>query len=412
MNFLTKWQAEQIFTEYNHPVYVYSEEKFEQSADNFLAFPSAFWLTVRYAMKANPNINILNIFKKKWIKIDCSSEYEAYRALNAGYTGADIQISSQETPNKLEDILNTWVFLVATSLKQIEAIWKIAAWTEIWIRINPGAGSWAFKAISTGGETSAFWIWHEYIPQIKELAKKYDLKITKIHFHIGSENTPESWTESADTGFEVISHFPDVHTFDMGGWFKEAIMAYETSADLQEIGKSVAESFKNFAEKTGRKIHLEIEPWKALVINSCSLIAQIDDIVNTGNNGYTFIRTNTWMTEMPRPSMYGIQQPITVINENKETKNYVVVGHCCESWDLLTPKLYNNETIEEVELAVASIWDTLVFDWVWAYSASMSMKNYNSFPEAGELMLLQNWDIKEIRKRQKSEDVWKNEILI
>ena len=412
MNFLTKSQAEQIFTEYKYPVYVYSEEKLEQSADNFLAFPSAFWMTVRYAMKANPNINILNIFKKKWIKIDCSSEYEAYRALNAGYTGADIQISSQETPSNLADILDVWVFLVATSLKQIEAIWKVASWTEIGVRINPGAGSWAFKAISTGWETSAFWIWHEYIPQIKKLAKKYDLKITKIHFHIGSENTPESWTESADTGFKVISHFPDVHTFDMWGWFKEAIMPYETSADLQKIGKSVAESFKNFAEKTGRKIHLEIEPWKALVINSCSLVAQIDDIVNTGENGYTFIRTNTWMTEMPRPSMYGIQQPIHIINESKDTKKYVVVGHCCESWDLLTSKLYHNEEIEERELPNASIWDIIVFDGIWAYSSAMSMKNYNSFPEAGECMLLENWEVKTIRLRQELEDIWKNEILI
>jgi len=115
---------------------------------------------------------------------------------------------------------------------------------------------------------------------------------------------------------------------------------------------------------------------------------------------------------MPRPSMYGIQQPITILNESKNEKNYVIVGHCCESWDLLTPKLYHNEIIEEVSLAEASIWDTIVFDWVWAYSSAMSMKNYNSFPEAGELMLLRNWEIKEIRKRQIPEDVWKNEILI
>ena len=108
-------------------------------------------------------------------------------------------------------------------------------------------------------------------------------------------------------------------------------MSYENSADLQEIGKSVAGSFEEFEKKTGRKIHLEIEPGKALVINSCSVVAKIDDIVDTGVGGHTFLRTNTGMTEMPRPSMYGIQQPIHVLNESTETKNYVVVGHCCES---------------------------------------------------------------------------------
>jgi len=34
-------------------------------------------------MKANSNINILKIFKNKGLKIDCSSEYEVLRALNA-----------------------------------------------------------------------------------------------------------------------------------------------------------------------------------------------------------------------------------------------------------------------------------------------------------------------------------------
>ena len=412
MNFLTSRQAQEISETHTPPVYVYSEGKLLEAADNFLAFPSAFWHTVRFAMKANPNINILNIFKNKGLKIDCSSEYEAYRAMNAWFEGKDIQISSQETPLNLEELLQMWVFFVATSLKQIETIWNISPWVRIWVRINPGAGSGAFKAISTWGETSAFWIWHEQISQVKKIAEKFDLKITKIHFHIGSENTPESWTESADTGFEVIHQFSDVDTFDMGWWFKQAIMPYETSADLQNIGESVAESFRKFAEETGRNIHLEIEPGKALVINSCSIVAKVDDIVHTWENGYTFIRTNTWMTEMPRPSMYGVQQPITIVNNSKNTKKYVVVGHCCESWDLLTPKLYENETIEEVGLSDANIWDVIVFDWVWAYSSAMSMKNYNSFPEAGECMLLQNGDIKTIRKRQILEDIWKNEILI
>jgi hypothetical protein len=31
------------------------------------------------------------------------------------------------------------------------------------------------------------------------------------------------------------------------------------------------------------------------------------------------------MTEMPRVSMYGVQQPITVLNDSKTNKDYVVV---------------------------------------------------------------------------------------
>jgi len=66
-----------------------------------LAFPNAFGCDTRYAMKANPNINILKIFNKKGILIDASSEYEVFRAINAGYKAEDISISAQELPQSL-----------------------------------------------------------------------------------------------------------------------------------------------------------------------------------------------------------------------------------------------------------------------------------------------------------------------
>jgi hypothetical protein len=31
------------------------------------------------------------------------------------------------------------------------------------------------------------------------------------------------------------------------------------------------------------------------------------------------------MTEMPRVTMYGVQQPITILNDSKEKEKYVVV---------------------------------------------------------------------------------------
>jgi len=412
LNFLSQQNVADIRENFKTPVYVYSQEKLEESADNFLEFPSAFWHSVRYAMKANANRNILKIFHQKWILLDCSSEFEAYRALNAWYEAKKLQISGQETPRNLEDLLNKGVYIVATSLKQIEEIWKIKPWIEIWVRLNPWMGSWAFKAISTWWETSAFGIWHEYISEIKLSAKKYNLSITKIHIHIGSENTPESWMNSANIWLDFVRQFDDVKILDLGWGFKKAIMPYETDANLQEIWKSVSSTFERFYEDTGRKIHLELEPWKYMVIHACSVIAQVDDIVDTGENGYKFIRTNTGMTEMPRVPMYGVQQPIIVVNNSTQFQEYVVVGHCCESWDILTTKLYNQEEIETIKLPKVSIWDSIVIEGTWAYNASMSMKNYNSFPEAGELLLTNSWEIVEIRKRQNLEDIWKNEVEV
>jgi len=428
-NFLDNAQVFKIEKNFWSPVYVYSENELEKSAKDFLAFPSAFWCNTRYAMKANSNINILKIFKNLGLKIDASSEYEVYRAMNAWFAPEDISISAQEFPTMAEDLIKKGVFINTTSLHQIEKIGKVVMkfWLDnynIWVRINPGTWDWAFKAISTWGTTSGFWIWHEKISEIKELSKKYNLKIIKIHIHIGSENTPESWVNSANIWLSFVETFEDVVSLDLGWGFKKAIMPYEKSADLQAIWEAVKEKFEEFYNKTWRKIALEVEPWKSLVINSASVIAKVVDIVDTWENWYKFIRTNSWMTEMPRVPMYWVQEPIYVVKNlpipvfsqkgerSNEKEDYVVIGHCCESGDLLTCKLYEQETIEPRNLDKVEIWDLLVIDWVWAYNSSMSMKNYNSFPEAGEVMIMKDWTIKEIRKREKLEEIWRNEIDI
>lgn len=80
-------------------------------------------------------------------------------------------------------------------------------------------------------------------------------------------------------------------------------MSYEPSTDLQVVGTPVKEAFKNFALETGRKIKLEIEPGTFLVANSGVLLTTIQDIVTTGANGHTFLKLNSGMTEVLRPSL-------------------------------------------------------------------------------------------------------------
>ena len=96
------------------------------------------------------------------------------------------------------------------------------------------------------------------------------------------------------------------------------------------------------------------------------------------------------MTEMPRVAMYGVQQPIVAINDSQDTQKYVIVGHCCESGDILTCKLYDAETIETIILPKLSIGDVLVVEGTGAYNSSMSMKNYNSYPEVAEVMVMRD----------------------
>lgn len=71
-----------------------------------------------------------------------------------------------------------------------------------------------------GGPSSSFGIWHEQKDLVKELAAKYDVKIVRIHTHIGSGSDPDVWQSVAGMSLDLVREFPDVTTLNLGGGYK------------------------------------------------------------------------------------------------------------------------------------------------------------------------------------------------
>merc|ERR1711972_137416 len=134
---------------------------------------------------------------------------------------------------------------------------------------------------------------------------------------------------------DLCSSFPDVSTLNLGGGYKVARMCGENATDLQVCGAAVKNSFIRFAEAEGRQLRLEIEPGTFLVANACSVVCSVEDCVSTkstnGNEhgGYNFIKTNSGMTEVLRPSLYGAQHPLVIVPATErpvgKTGSWVVV---------------------------------------------------------------------------------------
>ena len=302
--FLTPETAKKIAEKFGTPCYVYSEAALVEQAKNALAFPSAFGITVRYAMKASSNKNILRLFDSLGLHIDASSAFEVARAISAGIAPEKISLSSQQLPDNLREIISKGVKYNACSLRQLEEYGKLFPNTEVGVRINPGLGSGGTKRTNVGGPASSFGIWFEYIDDIKKTAAKYSLKIARIHTHIGSGSDPAVWQKVAKMSLDTVEKFPDVKTLNMGGGYKVARMADEKSTDLQKIGKPVAELVADFAARTGRKLAFEIEPGTFLAANCAAVLARIQDICDTGSCGYEFLKLYTGMTDILRPSIY------------------------------------------------------------------------------------------------------------
>ncbi len=415
MSFLSAEQIQRIRTDHGTPVYVYDEATLLEQARKALAFPNPSGLTVRYAMKALPTGGIVRLLNRAGLHIDASSGFEAERALAAGVPAEQIQITAQELPKDLKGLVDRGVLFNACSALQLEAYGRLFPGTEVSVRINPGLGSGHNNRTNVGGPSSSFGIWHEQLPQILEIAAEYQLKLTGMHTHIGSGGDPEVWKHCAMLSLEIAARMPDVTRLSLGGGFKVARLESESSADLQAIGEAMLPMLEAFEERQGRKLHLEIEPGTFLVANAGVILANVIDVVDTGEGGYHFAKIDSGMTELLRPNLYGAQHPIEIVPadaaEDRAQRETLVSGHCCESGDVLTPEPGNPEGLLPRLLPAARPGDTLVIGGAGAYCSGLQGKNYNSFPEAPEVLLTSTGELKLLRRRQSLDQITQNEVL-
>ena len=416
-NFINKDLAERIRREIGTPCYVYDEASLREAADQVLAFPNAYGLTARYAMKASPNANILRLFRAKGLEIDASSFYEAERAVMAGYDAHEISLSTQEFPDddRLAKLVEKGMSVNACSLHQLEQYGKRFPNTRVGLRFNPGLGSGGTNRTNVGGPASSFGIWHESKEDAKKLTEEYGLSVFRIHTHIGSGSDPDVWIRAVSLSLDMVRYFEVATHLNLGGGYKVGRIVGETTTDLQAIGEPMKQAFEDFASETGRRIHLEVEPGSYLVANCCVLLSSVQDLANTGEGGYNFIKLDSGMTENTRPSMYGSQHEIQLLipeDEKRTAKPYIVVGHCCESGDILTPAPSDPEALHPRSLPEARIGDLAAIGGVGAYCSSMATKNYNSFPECPEALVRLDGSIDLMRKRQSLQEVIANETEI
>ena len=372
--------------EHGTPLYVYSLDALQARADELLELTLPFGLVPRYAAKANMNPKIIKLFSGLGLSFDASSSFEAMELIELGIPAYSISLSSQQPTHNLDELLERGVQFTATSLHQLELFaGSHVRPDKVGLRINPGTGAGGNNRTTTGGVNSSFGLWHEYLGEALAAAQKNNIRITRLHIHYGSGADPGIWSGIIDTALKVAAKMPDVTSLNIGGGYKVKRVAGEQEASMVKIAEMFSQKLKDFAVKTGRKLRLEIEPGTWLVAHAGILLAEIVDIVDTGKDGRTFLRLNTGMNDLIRPTMYGSQHEIKVLNNKREQKKYIVAGHNCETGDVLTPAPGNPEELAERSLNAAEIGDIVAIYDTGAYGRYFSVKGYNSFPSAAEV---------------------------
>ena len=405
------------------PLYLYDQALIEEKCRTFLAMPHAFGLTVRYAMKANPNRALLRLIHGQGIGIDASSLNEALRAELAGIPAGEIMLTSQEVPRdlaELEGLLLRGMHFNVCSLRQLEIVGPLAKkhGLDLSVRIHPGEGTGESASRNTGDKYCCFGVHLHDLPRALELAKTWGLRFTQVHTHIGSGGDPEVWRRNVPRQLALVEqYFPDTQSVSFGGGMREARMPDETAEDLVSLGTYAKACMEDFQRRTGRALRMEVEPGTALVANAGFLVLTVLDKKDT--EGLHFLIADGGMDVNSRPALYGSRHPFymvkpdgTVLSSEYGTlpsdHEAILVGTCCESGDAQCLDAPGHVLARP--MGDAQIGDYAVVGGTGAYCAGMSLFNYNSHLQAPEVLLTPGGELRLIRRRQTLAQVMENEI--
>ena len=391
---------EKLCQEHGTPLYVYDGAKIIHQYNTLKSAFSDVPVKIKYAIKACTNLAILKLLKEAGAGIDVVSIQELHIGLKVGFTASEIMFTPNSSSyEEIREAVKLGATVNIDNLPYLEKFGKeFGNSYPCFLRINPHIEAGGNTKIMTGHKESKFGISIDMVDQLYALVKKYNVKVTGVHVHSGSDfKDADAFVKAAEVIFGVAKNFTDLTALDFGSGFKVAYKEGDHTTDIPALGKKMTAAFQNFCKAYGRELQLWFEPGKFLVSESGILLVNANLIKETP--AVTFVGVDSGLNHLIRPMMYNsYHHIINISNPTGAKKKYNVVGYICET-DTLGADMMLNEVREGDVLALLN---------AGAYGFSMS-SNYNSRPRPAEV-LIENGKARLVRRRETLDDILRTQL--
>jgi len=386
--------------EFGTPLYVYHAEKIKEQYQKLTHAFDGTNTVFFYACKALTNVNILRYIKSLGANVDCSSINEARLALHAGFPPQRILYTSNGISfAEIEEAQGLGVIINIDSLSNLEKFGKKFGHSyPVGIRLRPNIMAGGNLKISTGHDKSKFGIPVDQVEKILSLVSTYNLRISDLHIHTGSEIKDVSvFVKGIEVLFDIAPHFRELEFIDLGGGFKVPHKEGDFETDIQLLADKIKSAFSSHRKPGDRPLQVWFEPGKFLVSECGYFVTKVNVIKDTASA--SFVSVDSGFNHLIRPMFYDAYHHIeNISNPDGTEKTYSVVGNICETdtfaWDRTL-----NEVREE---------DLLVFYNAGAYGFEMS-SNFNSRFKPAEVMV-KDGKAQLIRRRDVFEDLLRSQV--
>ena len=400
---------ETIASEYGTPVYVYNEKILRDRMSKVAKVITKYPYTANYSVKANTNIHILKLALEEGLNCDAMSVGEITLLMKAGFPVERIFfVPNNVAPYELAFALKNGVMTSLDSLSQLELFGEVCNQMEIApenrkcaVRINPGVGAGHHEKVVTGGKKTKFGIAEYSIPQIFEIAEKYQITIAGINQHIGSLfMDPQPYLDAVTNLLRIAHQFKNLEFIDFGGGYGIPYHKLDDEKDfpMEDFKSRLEPILDEFVASYGKAPLFKSEPGRYCVAEGSVILGRVH--ATKENSGIQFAGSDIGMNVLVRPSMYDSHHDIEVIRDGEIVSRdnlieQTVTGNICESGDILAKNRLLPK-IQEGDLICAL--DTGAYGW------SMC-STYNSRPRPAEVMICANGKVKQIRRKETIEDL-------
>ena len=370
----------QIATEFNTPCYVYSKAALTEAFNSFEVGLTGTNHLVCFAVKANANIAILNVFAKLGAGFDIVSGGELARVLAAGGDPQKIVFSGVgKSADEMHAALLAGIFCFnvesSSELGRLNMVAKsMGKIAPVSLRVNPNVDAKTHPYISTGLKNNKFGVaFEDAIAVYEQAAKMPNIAVHGVDCHIGSQITELApFIEALDLILGLVDNLAEkgiaISHIDVGGGIG-ITYSDETPPEFATYAKAI------LAKIGHRNVKLLFEPGRALVGNAGVLLTKVEYLKHTASKNFAIV--DAAMNDLMRPALYDAYHEIVAVNPHAgETSVYEVVGPVCESGDFLGHDRALNLNEGDL-LAIMS---------AGAYGMSMA-SNYNTRGRAAEIMV-------------------------
>lgn len=424
-----------IAARFGTPCYVYSRAALTDSYNQFANALRKRDHLICYAVKANSNLAILNIFARLGAGFDIVSGGELQRVLAAGGDARRVVFSGvgksvAEIRMALEAGILCFNVESAAELGRLnEVAGSLGKIAPVSLRVNPDVDAKTHPYISTGLRQNKFGVaYGDALALYRRTQALPHLRITGVDCHIGSQLTEISpFIAATEKVLALVDALASegirLEHIDLGGGLG---IRYndETPPAIADYVAALLGTLNGRGEK------LILEPGRVLVGNAGVLLTRVEYLKHGAERNFAIV--DAAMNDLMRPALYDAYHEIlpvcrqpsdgTASHSTSPSKNngqvagypasggggereglsliYEVVGPVCETGDFIG-HARNLAIAPQSLLAVLS---------AGAYGMSMS-SNYNTRPRAAEVMVDGN-AVHLVREREAAQQLYAGEKLI